>query len=149
MLTLIVITCLQQWVWQQKHTIGSPPLGVYYCGFTVVGSRVLVFGGGCGHRACYHNSLHELDTTIFKWKELAPNEAEGAPIKKCACGLVAHSIGGEEQLCVFGGFGPLNSASHQTTAKYVKNTHDIRGDGWTNEFHCFTSGEHTVHCVLC
>ena len=154
MLTLVVITCLQEWVWQQEHTTGSLPLGVYYCGFTVVGSRVLVFGSGCGHDACYHNSLHELDTTILNWKRLAPNEAEGAPIKKCACGVVAHSIGGVEQLFVFGGYGRLNSASHQTTAEYVTKSHFVRhqGDGWTNEFHCFTSGENTqynIYCVLC
>ena len=141
---------LQQWVWQQEYTTGSPPLGMDSCGFTVVGRRVVVYGGYCRHTGCYHNSLHELDTTILKWSELTPDEAEGAPIKKYDCGVVAHSSGGEEQLCVFGGYGLLNSAMHQATAEYVEDTRDKLGDGWTNEFHCFTSGEHMhkVHCVL-
>ena len=139
---------LQQWVWQQEPTKGSPPLGVYYCGFSVVGKRVVVYGGYCGHFNCYHNSLHELDITILKWKKLAPNEAKGAPIKKYGCGMVAHSNGGEEQLCVFGGYGPLNSASHQTTAEYVEDTRSYGlAIGWTSEFHCFTSGEHTHYIV--
>ena len=76
--------------------------------------------------------------------KLAPDEAEGAPMKKCCCGVVAHSNGGEEQLCVFGGLGLLNSASHQTTAEYVENASFFDGK-WTNEFHCFTSGEHTQY----
>ena len=146
-LLILINTYLQQWVWQHKKTTGSPPLGVHSCGFTVVCSRVVVYGGHCGHGDCFHNSLHELDTTILKWKELSPNEAEGAPIKKCSCGMVAHSNGGEEQVCVFGGYGPLNSASHQKRAEYFADTRGTHGLGWTNEFHCFTSGEHT-QCIV-
>ena len=77
---------------------------------------------------------------------LAPDEAEGAPMKKDACGIVAHISGGEEQLCVFGGHGKLNSSLQQPTAHYhesIKNP----GSGWTNEFHCFTSGRHIQYIV--
>ena len=127
--------------------MGSPPLGVYQCGFTVVGRRVVVYGGYCGHGDCFHNSLHELDTTILRWTQLAPSGAEGAPLKKLGCGMVTHSSGGEEQLCVFGGYGALNSSSHQPTAQCVEST-SYPGRGWTNEFHRFTSGEHTQYIVF-
>ena len=129
---------LQEWVWQQKHTTGSPPLGIANCAFTVVGRKVVVFGGYCGHDDCYHNSLHELNTINLEWTVLAPSEAEGAPMKKCRCGIVVCSINGEEQLCVFGGYGLLNSTSHPT-AQY-KNVGD--GKVSTNELHILTSGEH-------
>ena len=131
-------------MWQQKHTTGSPPLGIEYCAFTVVGRRVVVYGGWCGHDECYHNSLHELNTINLQWTMLAPSVAEGAPMKKCRCGIVVYSRSGQEQLCVFGGYGLKNSASHPT-AQYE----DI-GDGttvYTNELHMFTSGKQYVHTL--
>ena len=92
-------------MWHKEHTTGSPP-GVDCCGFTVVGRRVVVCGGHCGHGDCYHNSLHELDSAILKWKELAPSEAEGPPIKKCRCGVVAKIW--EERLVMFGGYSSVS-----------------------------------------
>ena len=128
------VVYLQEWVWQQKHTTGSPPLGIGRCAFTVVGRRVVVYGGYCGHGDCYHNSLHELNTINLEWTVLAPSEAEGAPMKKDACGIVVYSRSGKEQLCVFGGWGLLNTA-----AQYE----EVGGGRWyTNELHIFTSGEH-------
>ena len=135
---------MQQWVWQQEHTVGSPPLGVYQCGFTVVGRKVVVYGGYCGHGDCWHNSLCELDMTTLRWTEMAPSEAEGAPLKKQSCGMVAHSSGGGVQLCVFGGYGLLKSSTHPPASVYAEST-KYPGNGWTNEFHCFTSGELTQY----
>ena len=108
----------------------------------------MVYGGWCGHDRCYHNSLHELNTINLEWSVLASSEAEQTPIKKCRCGIVEYSSGGEEQLCVFGGYGVLNSAASHPTAQYEE-----YGDGnrvYTNELHIFTSGEqyvntHSVH----
>ena len=53
------------------------------------------------------------ESSTLRWTELAPSEVEGAPMKKQSCGIVAHSSGGEVQLCVIGGFGLLNSSIHQ------------------------------------
>ena len=132
---------MQEWVWQQKDTKGSPPLGISACAFTVVDRRVVVYGGYCGHYACYHNSLHELNIVNLKWTVLAPSDAEGAPMKKASCGIVLHCSDGEEQTCVFGGHGILKSASHSTAQHEIE---DIKGGiGFTNELHIFTSGEHT------
>ena len=99
-----------------------------------------MYGGYCGHGDCYHNSLHELNTISLEWTVLAPSEAEGAPMKKYGCGIVVYSRCGEEQLCVFGGYGLLNSASHPTARYEDEDDDDKRG--YTNELHVFTSGEH-------
>ena len=131
---------LQQWTWQEQTTIGVLPPGVRGCGFTVVGKRIITYGGYSGDDCCFHNSLHELDTTSLTWTELAPNELEGAPMKKGYCGLVAYSSGGDEQLCVFGGYGTLNSATRQPTAQYTESS-EHTGQGYTNETHCFLEGE--------
>ena len=98
-----------------------------------------MYGGYCGHGDCYHNSLHELNTLTLEWTVLAPSEAKGAPMEKFRCGIVVYSRNGEEHLCVFGGLGLLNSASHPT-AQYEDG--GIGGLGYTNELHIFTSGEY-------
>ena len=134
-----VFAYLQKLEWQQEQTTGSPPLGMRGCGFAVMGKRVVIYGGYCGHGGCWHNSLHELDTTTLQWKELAPSDAEGAPMKKSDCNMVAYISGGKEKLCVFGGFGNLKSAIHQPSAIYTPLTNQ-QSFGYTNELHCFESG---------
>ena len=131
---------MQKSVWQEKHTSGSPPLGVCACGFAVVGKKVVTYGGYCGHDYCWHNSLHELDTTTLQWKELAPSDAEGAPMKKSDCGVVVYSRDGKKQLYVLGGFGDLQTATFQPGAEYV-NLAKYPDYACTNELHCFVSGD--------
>ena len=133
---------LQKFEWQQEQTTGSPPLGVCGCGFAVVGKRVIVYGGYCGHGECWHNSLHELDTATQppQWRELVSDDAKGAPVKKSDCGMVVFNSDGEEQQCVFGGFGNLCSATHQPCATYAPLA-KYPNCGYTNELHCFASGE--------
>ena len=71
-------------------------------------------------------------------------------MKKAGCGVVAHSSGGKEQLCVIGGFGELNL--QQPAAEYFEDT-TFPDYGWSNEFHYFISGEVTrpffVYLILC
>lgn len=98
-----------------------------------------MYGGNCGN--CWHNSLHELDTTRLNWEELASSQAKGGPMEKGDCGMVAYSSDGKEHLCVFGGCGTLTPASQQPTAEYFEDP-KTSGFGWTNEFHCFTAGEY-------
>lgn len=132
---------LQRWTWQERTTTGSLPPGVRGCGFTVVGKRVATYGGYSGDDCCFHNSLHELDTATLTWTEIAPSEAEGAPMKKGYCGVVAFSSGeGEQQLCAFGGYGTLGSASRQRAAQYIE-SREHAGQGYTNEMHCFNAGK--------
>ena len=90
-----------------------------------------------------HNSLHELNVTTLQWTELAPSDAEGAPMKKSDCGVVAYGSDEEEQLYVLGGFGNLKSASFPSGAEYV-NLAKYPDYVCTNELHCFKSGEYIV-----
>ena len=141
---------LQEWKWQQKHTTGPAPLGVDGCAFTVVGKRLVVYGGHCGHGACYHNSLHELSTTSLEWTVLAPSETERAPMKKHSCGIAVYNTDG---LCVFGGYGLLTTGTHLTAqyeneATYTKVNNEL-ATGYTNELHIFKSGEHLIVCCTC
>ena len=133
---------MQNLEWHQEQTTGIPPLGVCGCGFAVVGRKVVTYGGCSGHDYCWHNSLHELDTSTLQWKELAPNDADGAPLKKCDCGVVAYNGNGEEQLYVLGGFGDSQSASFHKGAEYCSLSENSKYT-CTNEFHCFAAGDCT------
>ena len=132
--------------WTQQKTTGDPPLGVAWCAFTVVGKRIIIYGGNCQHfitnsneLACYSNSLHELDTSTTPWptwRQLAASDQLGAPMKKWDCGLAAFT---GEKFLVFGGYGEIRQS--QAGAKYIRNIHNCTGNhGWTNEIHCFASG---------
>ena len=127
--------------WAQKQTAGDPPLGVAWCAFTVVGKRIILYGGYCQHDYCYHNSLHELDTgtAMPTWKQLADDDEPGAPMKKWDCGLAAFDFTGE-MISVFGGYGDLKLKQPQAGASYFKNDYITVASGWTNEIHCFKSG---------
>ena len=124
--------------WSVHHTKGDPPLGVAWCAYTVVGKRIIIYGGFCQHDNCYHNTLHELDTSILTWRQLAASDASGAPMKKWDCGLVAYnSTGDPEKLAVFGGYGELiETQPHSEYSRVPGYDRHI-----TNEIHCFTSGE--------
>ena len=128
--------------WSVQQTKGDPPLGVAWCAYTVVGKRIIIYGGFCQHDNCYHNTLHELDTSILTWRQLAASDAPGAPMKKWNSGLVAYNSSGDpEKLAVFGGYGELKQT--QPHSEYVKNKY-IKGNfGCTNEIHCFNSGMHS------
>ena len=128
--------------WSVQYTKGDPPLGVAWCAYTVVGERIIIYGGYCQHDYCYHNTLHELDTSqsILTWRQLAAGDAFGAPMKKWNCGLVAYSEN-PEKLAVFGGYGELKQS--QPHSEYIKNEFIPANSGCTNEIHCFMikSGE--------
>lgn len=132
--------------WQARTTHGNAPLGVVDCGWAVIGTRLTVFGGGCGHPNCYHNSLYQLDTGSLQWTELSPNNALGAPLKKKQCGMVVHTSDSEEKLCVIGGYGVLNSSPHLPAAQYTPTAKNV-GVGWTNEVHVHTGGTVYVTCT--
>ena len=126
--------------WSVQHTKGDPPLGVSWCAYTVVGKKIIIYGGYCQHDYCYHNTLHELDTSVLTWRQLAASDAPGAPMKKWDCGLVAYG-NDSEKLAVFGGYGTLKKS--QEDASYIKNSTlpPEANSGTTNEIHCYTSGE--------
>ena len=120
-------------MWEQRTTRGTPPLGVESYSCVAVKSDLYYFGGGCGHSGCYHNSVHALSTSTLQWRMLAPTTSEdGAPMKKCGCGIVHFTDEVGDLLFAVGGC-TLNQSSHQHGAKYQA------GSGYvhTNEQHIF------------
>ena len=108
--------------WVQQLTSGTPPLGVdgYVC--AAVGDELHYFGGYCGHKGCYHNGVHKLNTSSLQWVMLSPTTSENeVPMKKAYCGMVAFKDGKEDILFVVGGIGTTPS-SCQPGAQYEKLT---------------------------
>uniref|UniRef100_A0A1X7TG13 Death domain-containing protein n=1 Tax=Amphimedon queenslandica TaxID=400682 RepID=A0A1X7TG13_AMPQE len=105
--------------WVQKPTTGDPPLGIGQYAAAVSRNETFIYGGGCGHDECYHNSLYSFNVDTFNWKELSPTTSHHGPMMKGACGMVTLHINDEDYLAVIGGWGPLhNNTPPQPGAKY-------------------------------
>ena len=66
--------------WEEHHTTGVPPPGLYSGACTSLLDSLHWFGGYDGKY--FYNSLHKLDPTTLEWRELQPlNQADG-PMKK-------------------------------------------------------------------
>ena len=120
--------------WRQSPTTGKPPLSDTGSASTAIGNNIIYFGGYCGHKGCYHNSVHSLSVDTLSWKELFPTNQHTGPMMKYGCGMVKIKIDGKIYLFVIGGEGPVINTPQQDTAQYsviVKN--NVR----TNEQHYF------------
>ena len=127
--------------WEQRTTRGTPPLGVKGYSCVAVRNELHYFGGECGHRDCYHNSVHTLSTSTLQWKMLAPSTTEGGtPMQKQWCGMVHFTDREEDLLYVVGGHGGMAApSSPQHGAQYYQPVRYIRYDGvCTNEQHIFS-----------
>ena len=135
-LSHVEIFDLQNGIWKQQTTSGTPPLGWWGYGCVAVGSDLHYFGGSCGHGiSCYHNSVHKLSTSSFRWRTLASTTTKGrGPMRKGHCGLVAFNEGEEDFIFVVGGEGPTPS-TRQHWARY---THVVDTCTYTNEQHLFS-----------
>ena len=86
--------------WEEHHTTGVPPPGLYHGACTSLLDSLYWFGGS--DDSWFYNSLHRLDPTTMEWSELPPlNEADW-PMRKRGCGMVSFL---QDQLGVFGGHG--------------------------------------------
>ena len=115
-------------LWEQKQVEGDAPSpGTYRAASTSINDDLYTFGG-LNHVNRYFNTLHKLDTKMWHWCQLSPQNAEGAPMPKYGCGMT--SI--KDSLIVFGGYGrPAELGA------FMKNTRCIDGNGWTNELHIY------------
>lgn len=73
--------------WEQKPTIGNPPLAVRD---SVIGNEIYYFGGYCNHPYCYHNSLNSLDVSTFKWQEICPTTPRDDACRPTMKGVLWH-----------------------------------------------------------
>ena len=116
--------------WEQRPVTGDAPSpGTYSAASASLHDDLFSFGGHDDSQ--YFNTLHRLDTEKLCWSQASPQNADGAPIPKSVCGMIAYENG----LGVFGGYGvPRGPTEPQS---FIKHTRFTDGRGWTNEFHIY------------
>ena len=115
--------------WVQRPVTGDAPSpGTYDSASASLHDDLFSFGGSDGSRP--FNTLRRLDTEKLYWSQVSPQNADGAPMPKSGCGMIAFGNG----LGVFGGYGvPRGPTEPQS---FIKSTgFPNNGRGWTNEFH--------------
>ena len=134
-----VVEIFNSELWKQTQVVGDGPSPVTYLAASAsLHDDLFTFGG----KDCsgFLNSVHRLDTKTWCWNRVSPQNADGAPMPKYGCGMIAlgNSLG------VFGGYGipPHPSAS------FIKNTKHTDGRGWTNEFHIYNLQEGSYNILL-
>ena len=118
-------------LWEQRQVTGDAPSpGTYTAAGASLHDDLFSFGGGDG-RGKRFNTLHRLDTKTWRWCQLSPQNAEGAPMPKAGCGMISF----RDSLGVFGGYGiPRGTTEPQSL---ILSTTFTDGRGWTNEFHIY------------
>ena len=124
-------------LWEQNQVKGETPSpGTRAEASASINNDLFTFGGYDGNGK-YNNVLRKLDTKTWRWYQLSPQNAEGAPMPKYCCGMVGFG----DNLGVFGGYG-FPSGSSQP-GSFIKNTNYT--DGWTNEFHLYNLTDGMCH----
>ena len=117
--------------WEQRPVTGdalSP--GTYGTASASLHDDLFSFGGYDGNQ--FFNTLRRLDTEKLCWSQVYPQNADGAPMPKSGCGMIAFGSG----LGVLGGYGvPRGPTEPQSFIQYTASTN---GSGWTNEFHIYS-----------
>ena len=111
--------------WDVNKCSGIPPPGLYTGACASAGHHVYLYGGSDG--LCYQNSLNQLDTRSWTWKQLSRT----GPMRKVGCGMVAC----DSKLVLFGGYGHPSDPT-QPGADFMKDS-KCTDVGWTNELHTF------------
>ena len=121
-------------LWEQRQVTGDAPSpGTYGAASASFHDNLFSFGGTDGRQR--FNTVHRLDTEKLCWSQVSPQNADGAPMPKSACGMIAYG----NSLGVFGGYGvPRGPTEPQS---FMKNTRFTDGRGWTNEFHMYNLSE--------
>ena len=117
--------------WEQRQVEGNAPSpGTYDAASASLHDDLFSFGGG-DDRDFFFNTVHRLDTKTWCWSQVSPQNADGAPMPKRGCGMIAF----RNSLVVFGGYGrPQGPTEPQS---FIKSTSYTDGRGWTNEFHIY------------
>ena len=120
--------------WEQRPVTGDAPApGTYGAASASLHDDLFSFGGYDGSQ--FLNTLRRLDTEKLCWSQVSPQNADGAPMPKAGCGMIALGSG----LGVLGGYGvPRGLTEPQSFFQYTASTD---GSGWTNEFHIYNLSE--------
>ena len=120
--------------WEQRPVTGDAPSpGTYLAASASLHDDLFSFGGFDGSQR--FNTLHRLDTEKLCWSQVSPQNADGAPMSKAGCGMIAFGNG----LGVFGGYGVPRAPTEPRS--FLKSTIFTDGRGWTNEFHIYNLSE--------
>ena len=113
--------------WEQRQVEGNAPSpGTYSAASASLHDDLFSFGGWDDRD--YFNNVHRLDTKTWCWSQVSPQNADGAPMPKYGCGMIAF----RNSLVVFGGYGvPQGPTEPQS---FINGG---GGLGWTNEFHIY------------
>ena len=122
---------------ERKLTIGNPPSGVMFYACTNLENNIFYFGGCCKADDCFHNNLYKLNSLTNKWEEIVSNTPDNEPMRKRSCGMMSYSTNGEDNVLLFGGFGPIPTTK-QSEFQYVPLPN--------NPNLCYTNEAHTM-CV--
>ena len=117
--------------WEQLHTTGTPPLGVWGYASCHFGGHIFYFAGYCGHERCFHNSLYCLSTEMLAWKELFPTSKTSGPMRKAYTALLPF----DGQLLAVAGRGTEAPTNPSPMAQYMYSKRI--GVVFTNEHHVF------------
>ena len=119
--------------WEQRQVEGNAPSpGTYAAASASLHDDLFSFGGKDENGRDYFNTVHRLDTKTWYWSQVSPQNADGAPMPKTGCGMIAF----RNSLVVFGGYGrPQGRTEPQSFIKHYG------GSGWTNEFHIYNLSE--------
>ena len=121
-------------LWEQRQVTGDAPSpGTYGAASASLHDDLFSFGGSDGRGRI--NTIHKLDIEKLCWSQVSPQDAEGAPMAKTGCEMIAFG----NSLGMFGGFGvPRGPMEPQS---FIKDTRSTDGRGWTNEFHIYNLSE--------
>ena len=121
-------------LWEQRQVTGDAPSpGTYKAASASLHDDLFSFGGFDGRQP--FNTVHRLDTEKFCWSQVSPQNAEGAPMPKYGCGMIAFG----NSLGVFGGYGEPRGPTEPQS--FIKATRYTDRNGWTNEFHIYNLSE--------
>ena len=74
--------------WEQRPVTGDGPSpGTYSAASASLHDNLFSFGGYDGSQ--YLNTLRRLNTEKLCWSQVSPQNADGAPMPKSACGMIA------------------------------------------------------------
>ena len=75
--------------WEQRQVEGNAPSpGTYIAASTSLDDDLFSFGGRDGSKN-HFNTVHRLDTKTWCWSQVCPQNADGAPMPKYGCGMIA------------------------------------------------------------
>ena len=114
--------------WQQMTTTGEMPPGQIGASCAAVATSVYYFGGRDEDNI--YNTLHCLEINKLIWRATPAVNPHEAPMLKMNAAMLVYG----NTLIISGGYGVL--PQNPNPNKYIPDP-DRKGEGWTNELHCF------------